>query len=178
VVKRNDSAGEPVRGERGINATEAEIVRRIFRDFAAGRSPRAVALALNREGVPGPFGRTWGDTTIRGHASVAHGRKRPAAGRAFPAGGRIGAVCGLSPACLVRSPLRVWCGRCRNIGRPAGSLRRNCGGLLRCSTRRHQITAERTCRSRLNRAPATIYVGLIPNSFSCVTAVHSRTLFA
>jgi hypothetical protein len=29
-----------------------------------------------------------------------------------------------------------------------------------------------------NPTPATIYVGLIPNSFSCVTAVHSRTLFA
>jgi hypothetical protein len=39
VVKRNDAAGEPVRGERRINAAEAEIVRRIFREFAAGRSP-------------------------------------------------------------------------------------------------------------------------------------------
>jgi site-specific DNA recombinase len=73
VVKRNDAAGEPVRGERRINAAEAEIVRRIFREFAAGRSPRAIALALNREGVPGPFGRTWGDTTIRGHACRGNG---------------------------------------------------------------------------------------------------------
>jgi hypothetical protein len=42
----------PSVGERRINAAEAEIVRRIFREFAAGRSPRAVALALNREVSP------------------------------------------------------------------------------------------------------------------------------
>jgi site-specific DNA recombinase len=65
VVKRSDATGEPVRGERRINEVEADIVRRIFRGFAAGKSPRAIAVALNREGVPGPFGNTWGDTTIR-----------------------------------------------------------------------------------------------------------------
>ena len=73
VVKRNDASGEPVRGERRINEGEAEIVRRIFGEFAAGRSPRAIALDLNREGVPGPFGHTWGDTTIRGHACRGNG---------------------------------------------------------------------------------------------------------
>jgi DNA invertase Pin-like site-specific DNA recombinase len=73
VVKGTDAAGEPVRGERRINAIEAEIVRGIFREFAAGKSPRAIAIALNREGVPGPFGRAWGDTTIRGHASRGNG---------------------------------------------------------------------------------------------------------
>src|SRR5581483_6495028 len=73
VVKRNDAAGEPVRGERRINEAEAEIVRRIFREFASGRSPRAIALDLNREDVAGPFGRTWGDTTIRGHACRGNG---------------------------------------------------------------------------------------------------------
>jgi site-specific DNA recombinase len=69
VVKRNDAAGDPIRGERRINTTEAQIVRRIFREFAAGKSPRAIAVDLNREGVPGPFGNAWGDVTIRGHAS-------------------------------------------------------------------------------------------------------------
>ena len=73
VVKRNDAAGEPIRGERRINAREAEIVRRIFREFAAGKSPRAIAVGLNREGVPGPFGNAWGDTTIRGHACRGNG---------------------------------------------------------------------------------------------------------
>ena len=73
VVRRSDAAGEPIRGERRINKAEAKIVRRIFRNFAAGKSPRAIALDLNREGVPGPFGRSWGDTTIRGHASRGNG---------------------------------------------------------------------------------------------------------
>jgi DNA invertase Pin-like site-specific DNA recombinase len=73
VVKRNDAAGEPVRGERRINEAEAEIVRRIFREFASGRSPRSIALGLNHEGLPGPFGSTWGDTTIRGHACRGNG---------------------------------------------------------------------------------------------------------
>jgi site-specific DNA recombinase len=53
-------------GLRRINETEAEVVRRIFRKFAAGESPRAIAKALNAEGVPGPEGRQWRDTTIRG----------------------------------------------------------------------------------------------------------------
>jgi DNA invertase Pin-like site-specific DNA recombinase len=73
VVKRSDAAGEPVRGERRINEAEAEIVRRIFHEFATGKSPRAIAVDLNRESVPGPFGNAWGDTTIRGHASRGNG---------------------------------------------------------------------------------------------------------
>jgi len=73
VVKRNDAAGEPVRGERRINEAEAQIVRRILQRFAAGESPRAIAVDLNREGVPGPFGNAWGDTTIRGHACRGNG---------------------------------------------------------------------------------------------------------
>lgn len=67
VVKRLDGEGEPVRGERRINEAEAAVVRRIFREFAAGKSPRAIAADLNRDGIPGPFVRAWGDTTIRGH---------------------------------------------------------------------------------------------------------------
>src|SRR6266851_2723050 len=46
VVKRTDSEGEPVRGERKINAAEAAIVCRIFREFAAGKSPRAATKAV------------------------------------------------------------------------------------------------------------------------------------
>lgn len=73
VVKRTNSEGEPLRGERAINEAEALIVRRIFREFAAGRSPRAIATDLNREAVPGPLGKAWGDTTIRGHVSRGTG---------------------------------------------------------------------------------------------------------
>jgi site-specific DNA recombinase len=67
VVKRLDGNGEPLRGERAINEVEAAIVCRIFQEFADGKSPRAIARSLNAEGIPGPRGDTWMDTTIRGH---------------------------------------------------------------------------------------------------------------
>ena len=41
-------------------------MRRIFREFASGKSPEASARDLNREGVPGPGGRLWSNTTLRG----------------------------------------------------------------------------------------------------------------
>lgn len=73
VVKRLDASGEPVRGEREIVPEEAEIVRRIFRDFAAGISPRALARRLNDQGIPGPDGTLWTDSTLRGHAKRGTG---------------------------------------------------------------------------------------------------------
>jgi site-specific DNA recombinase len=60
-------------GERRINDAEAAVIRRIFEEFAGGRSPREIAKRLNDEGVPGPGGRSWGDTTIRGQAERATG---------------------------------------------------------------------------------------------------------
>ena len=52
---------------RVIDDAEAAIVRRIFTAFAAGKSPRTIARELNAERIPGPGGRPWSDTTIRGH---------------------------------------------------------------------------------------------------------------
>jgi DNA invertase Pin-like site-specific DNA recombinase len=63
--------GQP--GERQIDEAEALVVRRIFRDFAAGMSPQAIAKALNAEGIPGPNGREWRDTTIRGQVDRGTG---------------------------------------------------------------------------------------------------------
>src|SRR5206468_8853090 len=68
VVPELGSDGRPVGGARRINEAEAGIILRIFREFAAGRSPRAIAAGLNADRIPGPGGRPWGDTTIRGHA--------------------------------------------------------------------------------------------------------------
>ncbi|WP_265518719.1 recombinase family protein [Nitratireductor luteus] len=67
VAKKVDANGEPIRGDREIVPEEAEIILRIFREFASGKSPRAIAVDLNKESVPGPLGRAWGDTSIRGH---------------------------------------------------------------------------------------------------------------
>ena len=68
VVRQLDERGEPLRGRRAIKPAEAAVVRRIFSLFADGHSPIAVARLLNAERIPGPEGRAWRDTTIRGHA--------------------------------------------------------------------------------------------------------------
>ena len=73
MVKAVDGAGEPVRGARTVNETEAEIVRRVFWEFANGTSPRAIARRLNAEGVPGPSGKLCTDSTIRDHAKRGTG---------------------------------------------------------------------------------------------------------
>ncbi|SFU18868.1 recombinase family protein [Mesorhizobium sp. YR577] len=52
---------------------EAEVIRRVFREFASGKSPKAIAVDLNRQGIPGPLGRAWGDTSIRGYRSRGTG---------------------------------------------------------------------------------------------------------
>lgn len=73
VVRRIGEDGLPVTGERAINPGEAGIVRRIFHDFANGLSPKAIAHALNDEGIPGPRGKLWRDTAIRGHRARGTG---------------------------------------------------------------------------------------------------------
>jgi site-specific DNA recombinase len=69
AVQRSAEDGTALRGDREIVEAEALIVRRIFAEFAAGKSPRAIARDLNRENVKGPSGKSWRDTTIRGHAT-------------------------------------------------------------------------------------------------------------
>jgi len=73
VVKQLDARGDPIRGNREINEAEANVVRRIFREFASGIGPRTIARTLNEEGVPGPAGKLWSDTTIRGHVKRGTG---------------------------------------------------------------------------------------------------------
>jgi site-specific DNA recombinase len=60
VIRGFGADGSPTAGDRQIEQIEAETVRRIFRDFANGRSPRAIAHALNKESVPGPSSVGWG----------------------------------------------------------------------------------------------------------------------
>jgi hypothetical protein len=70
VVAERDASGA---GRRRINEAEAAIVRRIFQDYGAGISPRTIAKRLNDEHVPGPSGREWRDTTIRGQVDRGTG---------------------------------------------------------------------------------------------------------
>ncbi len=67
VVRRVDANGEAVRGDRTINEVEAGVVRRIFNEYAAGKSPRALAHMLNNDKIPGPSGKGWGPSTINGN---------------------------------------------------------------------------------------------------------------
>ena len=73
AVRKLRDDGEPERGLREIDPEEASVVRRIFRDYAAGLSPCQIARALNDEGVPGPNSPKWRDETIRGRASRTEG---------------------------------------------------------------------------------------------------------
>ncbi len=53
-------------GDRRINQPEAAVIKRIFSEYTAGRSARDIVKSLNAEGIPGPEGGTWRDTTISG----------------------------------------------------------------------------------------------------------------
>jgi len=73
VVRKFAPSGEPMRGDRSINAKEAEVVRRIFRDYVAGKSPKRIATELNKEGVRAPGGGEWGFSTLNGNAKRGNG---------------------------------------------------------------------------------------------------------
>jgi len=48
-------------------------VRCIFAEFAAGKSPRRIAIGLNRDHVPGPRGGEWDASTVNGNAARGTG---------------------------------------------------------------------------------------------------------
>lgn len=66
IERRWDEKGKPIGGLHSINEAEAKIIRRIFEEYALGKSPRAIAIALNAEGIPAQRGRAWRDSTING----------------------------------------------------------------------------------------------------------------
>lgn len=63
--------GKP--GERAIVDDEAEVVRRIYREYAAGATPRQIAGGLNRDRVPAPRGTRWNASTLHGNAARGYG---------------------------------------------------------------------------------------------------------
>jgi site-specific DNA recombinase len=73
VVRAFDATGKVTTGEREIIPEQAEVVRGVFRDYAAGKSPRQIALALNAAGIPAPRGRAWSSQTLRGKSNGVHG---------------------------------------------------------------------------------------------------------
>jgi DNA invertase Pin-like site-specific DNA recombinase len=61
------------RGRRSINEAEAAVVRRIFADYARGRSPLKIVQELNAEGIPGPRGGYWNASALLGSAKRRNG---------------------------------------------------------------------------------------------------------
>ena len=61
----------PIQGKPGVREIvpeEAEIVRRIFREYIAGETERAICARLNAEGVGPPRKSHWRPTTLHGHS--------------------------------------------------------------------------------------------------------------
>src|SRR5262249_48900091 len=73
VVREMDSRGEPVRGGRRVDPEQAAVVIEVFRQYAAGVSPRAIAKKLNAERVPGPRSTAWTASTIHGNRHCGTG---------------------------------------------------------------------------------------------------------
>jgi site-specific DNA recombinase len=67
VAMTHDKHGERIRGNLTINQTEASIVRQIFDEYSRGKSPRAIAIALNKAGIAGPTGKGWTHSTVIGN---------------------------------------------------------------------------------------------------------------
>ncbi|WP_050602636.1 recombinase family protein [Ruegeria sp. 6PALISEP08] len=58
---------------REIDPDQARIVRRIFEEFATGRSAQSIAEGLNKDRIPAPNGGSWDGSTIRGNPSRREG---------------------------------------------------------------------------------------------------------
>ena len=56
-----------------IEESEAEVVRRIFSEYAGGRSSRQIVAKLNAEKVPPPRGKHWTASTLSGNKARGYG---------------------------------------------------------------------------------------------------------
>jgi site-specific DNA recombinase len=81
-IREGKSAGgraygyAPVPGQPGrlvIVEHEAEVVRQIFAQYAAGDSPRKIAAKLNENNVPPILGQRWNASTIQGRKDRGNG---------------------------------------------------------------------------------------------------------
>lgn len=61
------------RGRRMINEREADIVRRIYAEYASDRGTLAIVKDLNREGEPGPSGGAWNVSALVGSPKRRNG---------------------------------------------------------------------------------------------------------
>jgi DNA invertase Pin-like site-specific DNA recombinase len=72
-VSRVNDASVGGTDDREIVPGEAEVIRRIFLDYASGLSPKVLARRLNAERCPGPGGKPWNPSTIHGNPARGTG---------------------------------------------------------------------------------------------------------
>lgn len=68
-----DGKGRNVNGVREINEAEAEVIRRIFREFAAGKKVTEIVAGLNQDRIPSPAGGLWKRNALMGGAKKQEG---------------------------------------------------------------------------------------------------------
>ena len=68
-----DERNRNVNGLREIDPEQAEVVRRIFKEFVSGKPVKTIARDLNADGIPSPSGRVWRFSAIYGKASNGEG---------------------------------------------------------------------------------------------------------
>ena len=72
-VSRATKGDADATGDREIVQAQAEVIRRIFRDYGTGMSPKAIAKRLNAERCPGPGGAPWNPSTVHGNPARGTG---------------------------------------------------------------------------------------------------------
>lgn len=73
IVRQLKDDGSVTTGEREIDIEQANVVRRIFQDYANGIPPRKIAAQLNAEGIASPRGGQWNASTINGSKQRRNG---------------------------------------------------------------------------------------------------------
>ena len=61
------------RGLRALNTTEADVVRRIFKEYANGKGTFAIVVDLNKERIAGPRGGLWSASALIGSPKRLNG---------------------------------------------------------------------------------------------------------
>jgi DNA invertase Pin-like site-specific DNA recombinase len=122
-----------------IDVARAAVVRRIFADYASGVGQRAIVRALNAEGIPGPTGGAWQQSSISRVLSQPIYRGQIKNGDTF-AEGRHEAIIEAElwqRVEAIRNRRTITPERGRRRGKTAGRTPNSphllTGGLLRCS---------------------------------------------
>ena len=68
-----DGSGMPIKGLRKIDADQALVVRRIFKEYSDGKSVKSIVKGLNDEKISGFKGKEWRPVSLKGSATRQDG---------------------------------------------------------------------------------------------------------